>query len=289
MDLSVSILEDMFRPRSNIMSTLNEQELSILNEGFGDFFRSIKDMAVDKMQKLISAKYTQLERFQKQNNAKLKQNRIDTDKISTIVNGVVVGYKSKIESAGKRKDGKSLQQIISNIGEAVKERLDGKKENWFNIKYWDPTAFLHPLAVSIIIITLKAILLAMMLFLFPLGSMALTAVIFQLLAIFIILPMIEEAGKLYSIKNDVGGAYTVIFNVADFSVMFATKFIVGGFSNMIVFIVMRLVAAAAHAGTYYIQKMGHLTDASDASFRIAWMVNGARNFVEIMLIYLGSL
>ncbi len=284
MDFSITLLEAMMLEQKRSSVILTESDLLLLNEGFVDFFKSLKNMAIEKIEKLVKLKYEQLEKLQKENENFLKKNNIDTTKISTIINNIIIKYKSEIESAGRKSQFKKLVHISKQVAEDTKEELEKSKRKWFGIKYWDPTKFLLPLVTALVILIVKAIILAFAVAVFPLSStITLTGVIYYLLVVFILMPILEESGRLFTIKQDVGGAYSVIFNIADFGLMFATKIMIGG--SVISFLITRVFVTVMHIASHGIQRIGNITDQSEVSFRIAWVFNMIKSAIETIMLF----
>lgn len=285
-DLSVLILDDISSPKGENLLSLTEQELSILNEGFVDFLKSIKDMEINKLKKMISTKFEVIDKAQKAAESKLSKHGVDTNKLASIVNSTVASYKSKLASIAKRSDRRAIQSAVADIGNGVKEQLEKKKRSWFNAKYWDPTLYLSSFVVALVVITVKALLLALMVVFFPLSIHAsIGTVVFNLLCIFILIPIIEESGKLFAVKTGQGSQFNIVFNITDFFVMFATKIALTGPVNMITFILMRLAAAAVHTGTLEVQSRMQDDAKNTQALTISVCINAVRTFIEMMLMY----
>jgi len=287
MDSSCLVLDSLIQ-ESNLLLEEQKQlmleDARILNENLTDFLKSIKDVANDRLQSLIKRKYSQLEDIQKKNEAILDKNGVKISKIKSIIEGTVSSARSQLETAGKKGDKNLFQKAISSIIKKIKDLFERNK-NLFGWKSSDPTDILVPLAITIVIITLKALILFLALWVVGPGLFvgSAGAIISQLLLLFIAIPLVEEAGKFFAIKTDSGGKYLIMFNAADFAL---TMFALPG--TILVKIVMRLISAVSHAATYAIQKQGKAVDDHELAFRNAYMINAIRNFFEILFVVMSK-
>ena len=283
MDLSIRLLREMEIEENDF--TLREME--ILNEGFSDFLQSVKDMSYEKLKKIFSAKYEQILKMEKESSNVLKRNGVDYAYLKGTIEKTVSRYKSKIMNLSGSGNMDKLQILIKMVTEDIVSNLQEKKRKpWIDLKHLDPTPIIVPLAVSIIVLAAKAIILW---FTWPIlsavGSASVISVVMAVIFAFIVSPVIEEIGKLFTVRTNTSGGFLIIFNALDFGLMFATKILTHSSMDILMFILLRVIAFGGHMATNMIHKAGQKEGTQKNAAAIAMSVNMLRNMIEIVLIF----
>jgi len=287
MDSSCLVLDSLIQ-ESNLLLEKQKQlmleDVRILNENLTDFLKSITDVAGDRLQSLIKRKYSQLEEVQKKNEAILIKNGIKVSKIKSVIEGSISSIKGQLMGAAKKRDRTLFEKTMTSGAKKIKDFFE-KHSNLFGWKNIDPTDYLVPLVITVIIITLKAIILFVSIWLlgpgmFSLSSTASWNAVMQVLLLFAALPIIEEAGKFFAIKTGSGGKYMILFNSADFAL---TMFALPG--ALLAKVLLRLIAIIGHIHTYRTQKISTEKEAIDQmnAFTYSVGINEVRTMLEIIL------
>lgn len=285
MDSSYLVLDALLQESGLLIEEQKQlmlEDARILNEGISDFLNSIKDAADTRLKNLIERKYSKLEDIQKKNEMILTKNKINVPKIKSLIEGSVSSVKSQLMSAAKKGDKNLFQRALSTFIKKVKDFFE-KNPNLFNWRTADPSEILVPLGITIVIITIKALILFYAIWilgpgLFSISSAASMNTVGQLLLLFLVMPFVEEAGQFISIKTNSGGKYFVMFNVADFALTMAALP-----GTLLSKLFIRITTPALRFISYKIQKQGIDTDQQEIAFRNSFLINSVRNFVEIIV------